>query len=98
MSDESNFHLDFELQGQRYHAILLSGGGNDLIDALHPGNGQPAIIVPCGANPPGAADSYVNAAALKALTDDVLAGLPAHHRHARHFRRERAHADRALHL
>src|SRR5258705_5714150 len=47
MSDESNFHLDFELQGQRYHAILLSGGGNDLIDALHPDNGQPAIIVPC---------------------------------------------------
>lgn len=75
MGDEhANMHLYFELQALRYDAFLLSGGGNDLIDALHPGHGKPDIIVPCGANPPGAADSYVDTAALKALTDNVLAG------------------------
>jgi hypothetical protein len=68
----SNIHLFFELQALRYDAILLSGGGNDLIDALAPDR-QPNIIVPGGVNPPGAADSYVDAAALKTLTDDVLA-------------------------
>ena len=68
MSDAaSNMQFNFELQALRYHAILLSGGGNDLIDALNPGNGQPGIIVPRGANPPGVADSYVDANALKAL-------------------------------
>ncbi len=70
----SNMALYFELQAKRYHAILLSGGGNDLIDALNPANGQPPIIVPHGTHPPNVADSYVDAAALKALTDGVLAG------------------------
>lgn len=74
MSDTgSNSLFFFELQGQRYHAILLSGGGNDLIDALNPDNGQPAIITPRGRKRAGVAASYVNATALKALTDDVLA-------------------------
>lgn len=74
MSDAaSNSLFFFELQGQRYHAMLLSGGGNDLIDALNPDNGQPAIIAPRGRKRPDVAASYVNATALKALTDDVLA-------------------------
>ena len=74
MSDGmSNMHFYFELQGQRYHAILLSGGGNDLIDALHPANGQLPIIVPCATRSPAVAASYVDAGALKALTDGVLA-------------------------
>jgi lysophospholipase L1-like esterase len=70
----ANSHLYFELQGQTYHAILLSGGGNDLIDALNAAGGQTGIIVKHGHRPVGAANSYVNGAALKALTDDVLAG------------------------
>ena len=78
MSDTSaNSLFYFELQGQRYHAILLSGGGNDLIDALDGTNaadGQPAIVVPRGRKRAGMAASYVNATALQALTDDVLAG------------------------
>ena len=75
MGDErANIHLYFELQALRYDALLLSGGGNDLIDVLNPDNGSPPIIVPCGANPPNAADSYVDAAALTALTDSVLDG------------------------
>ena len=74
MSDpSSNMHFYFELQGQRYHAILLSGGGNDLIDALQPGNGQPGIIVPCDGKPAAVADSYVDTSALKALTDNLRA-------------------------
>ena len=70
MSEASaNALFYFELQGQPYHAILLSGGGNDLIDALNPG-----IIVPRGGGPAHAADSYIDAIALKALTDAVLSG------------------------
>jgi hypothetical protein len=74
MSDtSSNMPFSFELQGHNYHAILLSGGGNDLIDALKPADGQPAIIVPRGRKAFAKAGSYVNAKALKALTDDVIA-------------------------
>ena len=68
----SNFQFELELQALRYDAILMSGGGNDLIDALRPEGGGPAIIVSNNGTP-GAADSYVDTAALKALTDDVLA-------------------------
>lgn len=64
-----NMAFCFELQGMRYDALLLSGGGNDLIDALQPAGG-PAIIVPGDGS---TADSYVNATALKALTTGVLA-------------------------
>jgi hypothetical protein len=64
-----NMAFYFELQALRYHAILLSGGGNDLIDALLP-QGGPAIIVPGDGS---TAKSYVDTAALKALTNDVLA-------------------------
>ena len=75
---ESNSLFYFELQGQRYDAILLSGGGNDLIDALNPAasaDGQPAIIVPRGRRRVDNAASYVNATALKALTDNVIASF-----------------------
>jgi hypothetical protein len=68
-----NMALYFELQALRYHALLLSGGGNDLIDALRPKSGAPAILVPRSGNAPDKASAYVNAAALKALTDNVLA-------------------------
>ena len=75
MSDTaSNALFYFELQGQAYDAILLSGGGNDLIDALNPGNGQPPIIGPNGKRRADAAESYVNGGALTALTRDVIAG------------------------
>jgi lysophospholipase L1-like esterase len=67
-----NMALYFELQALRYHALLLSGGGNDLIDALRPKGGASAIIVPRSASAPDQAESYVDAAALKALTDNVL--------------------------
>jgi hypothetical protein len=62
----------FELQGQSYHAILLSGGGNDLIDALNPGNGLPGIVIPRGSKPAGEANSYISATALQALVADVI--------------------------
>lgn len=66
---QQNMALCFELQALRYDAILLSGGGNDLIDALQPDSG-PAIIVPGdGATP----QSYVDKAALRALSSGVLA-------------------------
>ncbi len=74
MSDaRANLHFCFELQALRYDAILLSGGGNDLIDALSPGDGRPAIIVPSNGDP-GEAKSYVDAVALDALTSNVQAG------------------------
>jgi lysophospholipase L1-like esterase len=68
-----NMALYFELQALPYHAMLLSGGGNDLIDALRPKKGGPPIIVPRSGSVPDTADAYVDAAALKALTSDVLA-------------------------
>lgn len=68
-----NMALYFELQALRYHAILLSGGGNDLIDALRPKKGAAPIIVPRSGSAPDTTNAYVDATALKALTDDVLA-------------------------
>ncbi len=68
-----NMALYFELQAVRYHALLLSGGGNDLIDALRPGNGAAAILVPRSGSAPDKAAAYVDKAALKALTGAVLA-------------------------
>ncbi len=68
-----NMALDFELQALRYHALLLSGGGNDLIDALRPKSGAPAILVPRSGNAPDKAGAYVDGAALQALMDKVLA-------------------------
>jgi lysophospholipase L1-like esterase len=65
-----NMALYFELQGLRYDAILLSGGGNDLIDALQPAGGPAIIVAGDGSN----AQSYVSEAALRALTNNVLAG------------------------
>lgn len=70
---QSNMAFYFELQALRYHAILLSGGGNDLIDALHPEGGGPPIIVPNSGGVSSAAKSYVDSAALGALTRSVLA-------------------------
>jgi lysophospholipase L1-like esterase len=64
-----NMAFQFELQALHYDAILLSGGGNDLIDALQPAGG-PAIIVPGNGS---TAKSYVDMAALRALTGDVIA-------------------------
>ncbi len=75
MSDAaSNALFYFELQGQTYDAILLSGGGNDLIDALHPTNGELPIIVRNGNRRADAAESYIDGRALKALTGSVIAG------------------------
>ncbi len=71
----SNALFANELRAAKYSAILLSGGGNDLIDALETRGGVPGIIQ---ARAPGAPDlpaSYINAAALTALTGDVLAGF-----------------------
>lgn len=63
-----NMALYFELQALRYDAILLSGGGNDLIDALMPDEGAPIIVPGDGATP----QSYVDRAALHALANSVL--------------------------
>jgi lysophospholipase L1-like esterase len=68
-NSQHNMAFYFELQALRYDAILLSGGGNDLIDALQPA-GAPAIIVPGDGS---SAQSYVDRAALRALTSDVTA-------------------------
>jgi len=71
-SVSSNPHFYNEMRAARYDAILLSGGGNDLIDALKPHGGKPGII---SARAPGAPDqpaSYVNQHALQELIDDVL--------------------------
>lgn len=67
-----NMALYFELQALRYHVLLLSGGGNDLIDALRPKSGAAPIIVPRAASAPDTAKAYVDTAALDALTAGVL--------------------------
>lgn len=64
-----NMAFYFELQALRYDAILLSGGGNDLIEALMPEDGPPIIVPGDGAT----AQSYVDKAALRVLTNSVLA-------------------------
>lgn len=56
-----------EIKGAKYDAILLSGGGNDLIDAL------PYVIPACDPDtPPASAEACINRAALKTLFDDYL--------------------------
>lgn len=71
----SNALFANEMRAVQYDAILLSGGGNDLIDALQTHGGMPGIIQACAPGAPNQPASYINAVALAALTADVLAGF-----------------------
>jgi len=63
----SNSAFAREIRSQPYEAIMLSGGGNDLIDAL------PHVIRAANpAAPPAAATDCVDAAALDTLFDDFV--------------------------
>ena len=63
----SNSAFAEEVRSNQYEAILLSGGGNDLIDAL------PHIIRPCTpAAPPATALECVNEDALRTLLHDFV--------------------------
>jgi lysophospholipase L1-like esterase len=68
MADQaSNAALALEIRSQPYQAIMLSGGGNDLIDAL------PNIIRACDpAAPPASADACIDRAAMDLLFDDFV--------------------------
>lgn len=68
----TNPALGFELRGASYDGILLSGGGNDLIDALEATGGRGPIIVPRTAGAPDVPASYVSLPALIDLVNDVL--------------------------
>ena len=68
----TNPALGFELRGASYDGILLSGGGNDLIDALQASGGAGPIIVARAAGAPDIPQSYVNLPALTDLVNDVL--------------------------
>lgn len=70
----SNALFANELRAARYDAILLSGGGNDLIDALETRAGVPGIIQARASGAPDAPASYVNQAALANLITDVQDG------------------------
>lgn len=70
-----NPSIGFEMRAARYSALLLSGGGNDLIDALRGFDGGPGIIAPL---PNGAADvprSYINPVATTGVMDVIRAGF-----------------------
>ena len=61
-----NFY--FDVVGDRYDAILLSGGGNDLIDALYDyGADQPLILKPAMDADAAVAESYIDSQKLDAL-------------------------------
>ncbi len=68
----TNPAFGFELRGASYDGILLSGGGNDLIDALEATGGAGPIIVPRAAGAPDVPASYVSLPALTDLVNDVL--------------------------
>jgi len=56
-----------EFSARRFSAVLLSGGGNDLFDALKEGH----ILKPAGGADPADPASYIDAGALDALKDYV---------------------------
>ena len=56
-----------ELSARRFSAVLLSGGGNDLFDALRDGH----ILKPAAGADPGDPASYIDTAELNALKDYV---------------------------
>jgi lysophospholipase L1-like esterase len=56
-----------EFAARRFHAVLLSGGGNDLFDALKNGN----ILKPAGGAAAEDPASYIDTQELKALKDYV---------------------------
>lgn len=56
-----------ELSARRFDAVLLSGGGNDLFDALAQGH----ILRPAGGGDPADPASYIDTAALDKLKDYV---------------------------
>lgn len=68
----TNPAFGFELRGASYDGILLSGGGNDLIDALQATGGAGPIILPRAAGAPDIPESYVSLPALTDLVNDVL--------------------------
>ncbi len=56
-----------EFSAQRFQAVLLSGGGNDLFNALEQGH----ILKPAGSADPNDPASYIDVAQLDALKDYV---------------------------
>src|SRR5471030_876799 len=65
-----------DVVGDRYDAILLSGGGNDLIDALFDYRAnQPLILKPAAGADPAAADSYIDSARLDSLKTYIQANF-----------------------
>jgi lysophospholipase L1-like esterase len=72
--DNGGFFI--EMRSQRYDAILLSGGGNDLIDALYDFNSNtPIVLQEPGASDPDDPNSYVNFQNLTKLTNYVKANF-----------------------
>ena len=65
MSAGTGFRL--EMRNRRFKAMLLSGGGNDLFDAIRFGH----ILQPAGAGNPADPDSYVNWGAVNDLISYV---------------------------
>ena len=63
-----------EMRAVKYDAILLSGGGNDLIDALEARADVAGIIQARASGALEQAASYINAAALSTLLGEVLKG------------------------
>lgn len=69
----SNGHFFLEMKSQRYDAILLSAGGNDVIDALYDFvDDAPQVLKSAGVADPADPASYVDTGNLALLTDYVL--------------------------
>lgn len=65
MSGSSGFRL--EMRARRFKAMLLSGGGNDLFDAIRYGH----ILQAAGSGNPADPDAYVNWSSVDTLIDYV---------------------------
>ena len=90
----TNPGLGFELRGASYDGILLSGGGNDLIDALAAPGGAGPIIARPAAGAPDQPASYVNRPALDDLVNDIVQG----YRHIIEQRAQSANRDTPIFL
>ncbi|WP_194726339.1 SGNH/GDSL hydrolase family protein [Noviherbaspirillum malthae] len=67
-----------EMRSQRYSAILLSGGGNDLIDALYdPTADKPLILKRSEHSDPSSPNAYIDAEALDRLMHYISANFKA---------------------
>lgn len=65
-----------EMRSQPYDAILLSAGGNDLMDALYDhAAGRPLVLRPAAAGHEGQPEAYVDAGALTRLCDYLSANF-----------------------